>query len=194
MEEHSRIKSRMEGIDTIGEFVYVIQRHKGNDDNRAKHRRIEVTGTSEDGLGFRVAEDECEDPHDDLLDFVEPLALSQVSCSNVDDYSWHDMQSLLLSKEVQEKYLRSTPKLKKELQNLDLDNTLWNLRSWDKNRTAMVKLHFGERKKGYGGHFGDHSKPAIYNLMNNFKVSYIVSTLHAKVWYQHKGISYDDHL
>jgi hypothetical protein len=175
VEEHSRIKSRMEGVDTIGEFVYEGEDH-------AKRRRIEATGTLRDGLEFGVAEDEREDLHDDLLDFAEPPASSRVSGSDVDDYSQHDMQSLLLSKEVQEKYLRSAAKLKKELQNLNLDDTLWNLRSWDKNGVVVVKLHCGECKKGFGGHSSDHSKLAIHNLMNNFKVSHVVSTLHAKAW------------
>jgi hypothetical protein len=84
--------------------------------------------------------------------------------------------------------------LKKELQNLDLDDILWNLRSWDENGVAVVKLHCGECKKAFGGHSGDHSKLAIHNLMNNFKVSHVVSTLHAKAWCRHKGVSYDDHL
>ena len=69
----------------------------------------------ENGLGFGVAKDELEDPHDDLLDFVEPPTYSRVSSFDVDDYFQHDMQSLLLSKEVQEKYLRSAANLKKEL-------------------------------------------------------------------------------
>jgi hypothetical protein len=129
----------------------------------------------------------------DPLDSVEPIASSRVSGTDVDDFAQHDMQSLLLSKEFQEKYLRSAAKLKKELHAMDLDDTLWNLRSWDENGVPVVKLHCGECKKGFGGQSGDHSKAAIHNLLNNFKVSHIVSTLHAKAWCRRKGISYDEH-
>ena len=58
----------------------------------------------------------------------------------------------------------------------------------------MVKLHCGECKKAFGGYPGNHSKLAIYNLMNNFKVSHVVSTLHATTWCRRKGVNYNDHL
>ena len=36
VEERSRIKSRMEGVDTIGESVYKIRKHKGEDHDCTK--------------------------------------------------------------------------------------------------------------------------------------------------------------
>jgi hypothetical protein len=193
VEDRCRIKSRMEDVDTIGTSVYVIRRDEGEEHDRAKRRRVEATGTSEDGLLFGVPDDMPQFPDNDPLDSVEPIASSRVSGTDVDDFAQHDMQSLLLSKEFQEKYLRSAAKLKKELHAMDLDDTLWNLRSWDENGVPVVKLHCGECKKGFGGQSGDHSKAAIHNLLNNFKVSHIVSTLHAKAWCRRKGISYDEH-
>jgi hypothetical protein len=57
-----------------------------------------------------------------------------------------------------------------------------------------VKLYYGECKKGFGGQTGKHSKAIIHNLFNNFKVSHIVSTIHAKAWCKRKGENYEDHL
>jgi hypothetical protein len=41
---------------------------------------------------------------------------------------------------------------------------------------------------------GDHSKGSIYNLLNNFKKSHIVSTLHIRAWCKKRGgVTYEDH-
>jgi hypothetical protein len=61
------------------------------------------------------------------------------------------LKSTLLYNEVQEKYVRNAAKLKRELADLNLDDNLWHLRSYDENGVAVVKLYCGECKKGFGG-------------------------------------------
>jgi hypothetical protein len=83
--------------------------------------------------------------------------------------------------------------LRKEFKQLDLNNHLWHLKSWDDKDVPVVKLHCGECKKDFEGDSGDHSKCAIHNIFNNFKKSHILSTLHIQAWCRRKEISFNDH-
>jgi hypothetical protein len=101
------------------------------------------------------------------------------------------LKSSNIAKEIEEKYVRAAMKLRTELAALNCGDNMWHLRSWDE--VVVVKLYCGECKKGFGGEIGDHSKQAIHNLFNNFKVSHVTSTLHAKAYCKRKGVSYDNH-
>jgi hypothetical protein len=103
------------------------------------------------------------------------------------------LKAVLLPKEVEEKSMKTAEKLRKILIQIDLQDHLWHLRSWDDNGVPMVKLYCGECKKDFGGNSGDYSKAAIHNLLNNFKKSHILYTLHVKAWCRRKGISFEDH-
>jgi hypothetical protein len=83
--------------------------------------------------------------------------------------------------------------LKTELAALNCGDNLWYVRSWNEDGVAVVKLYCGECKKDFGGQTRDHSKQAVHNLLNNFKVSHVTSTLHAKAYCRRKGVSYDNH-
>jgi hypothetical protein len=79
------------------------------------------------------------------------------------------------------------------LVDLNLDDNLWHLQLYDENGVAVVKFYYSECKKDFGGQIGEHSKAIIHNLFNNFRVSHVVSTIHAKAWYRRKGVNYEDH-
>ena len=116
-----------------------------------------------------------------------PPTTSRVNREDVQDINYNDLKSILLVKEVEAKYVRkgdSLDKLRKEFEQLDLNNHLWYLKLWDDKDVPIVKLHCGECEKDFGGDSENHSKYAIYNLFNNFKKSYILSTLHILAWYK----------
>jgi hypothetical protein len=130
----------MENVDIVGDSVHVIRVREGDDLDPAKRRCVEAIGMSGEGLGFPPSENMVEFPDDDPLESGEPLASPRVSGDDSESYSQHDLKSTLLSNEVQEKYVRNVAKLKKELADLNLDDNLWHLQSYDENRVAMVKL------------------------------------------------------
>lgn len=192
-EEQCRIKTRMEGVDTVGDSVYVIQARHGDEHDRAKRMRLHVGGDVPEEVAATEEVNHSPDFHPIDSGEADPSSRVTTILDYVDQFSGHDFKSVLLSKEVQDKYVRAASKLRKELADLNLQDNLWHLRSWDDGEVSVVKLHCGECKKEFGGQSGDHSKAAIHNLINNFKVSHIVSTIHAKAWCRRKGVSYDDH-
>jgi hypothetical protein len=132
----------------------------------------------------------------EVTNLSEPPATSRINGGDVHDVNHNDLKSVLLVKEVEVKYVKkgdNLDKLRKELEQLDLNNHLWHLKSWDDKDVPVVKLHCGECKKDFGGDSGDHSKCAIYNLFNNFKKSHILSILYIRAWCKQKGISFDNH-
>jgi hypothetical protein len=114
----------------------------------------------------------------EAVDLSKPPTTSRVNEEDVQDVNHNDLKSVLLGKEVEAKYVRKGDKLRKELEQLDLNDHLWHLELWDDKDVPVVKLHYGECKKDFGGDSRYHSKCAIHNLFNNFKKSHILSTLH----------------
>jgi hypothetical protein len=147
----------------------------------ATRRCLEGFGTSGGDGDVGNPPAECVEPanDEDLVDVSLPVDSSRVS-GDGDCAEANDLKSTLLPKEVLDKYMKATSKLKKELALIDLKDHEWKLKSWDLNGILVVKVYCGECNKDFGGTRGDHSKNTIHNLFANFKKSHIQSTLHIK--------------
>jgi hypothetical protein len=77
----------------------------------------------------------------EAADLSEPPTISRINGENVQDVNHNDLKSVLLAKEVEVKYVRKGDKLRKELEQLNLNNYLWHLKSWDDKDIPIVKLH-----------------------------------------------------
>ena len=117
---------------------------------------------------------ECVEPTNDrdLVDDSLLVDSSRIS-GDGDCTEANDLKSTLFLKEVLNKYMKATSKLKKELALIDLEDHKWKLKSWDLNGILVVKVYCGECDKDFGGTSGDHSKNTIHNLFTNFKKSHI---------------------
>ena len=103
------------------------------------------------------------------------------------------LTSTLLSDEVMKKYNGVVPKLKKDLENVDMADHDWHLKTYDLNSVGVMKIHCCECNKEFCGATRDHSKSVIANLFANFKKSHLHSTLHIKQWCLRKKVQYNDH-
>jgi hypothetical protein len=167
IEECCKIKTRLEGLNTIGKCVYVIRVSSDDGSGAAKRRRLEGFGTSGGNGDIGNPPAECVEPANDgdLVDVSLPVDSSRVS-GDGDCAEANDLKSTLLPKEVLDKYMKATSKLKKE-------DHEWKLKSWDLNGIPVVKVYCGECDKDFRGTNGDYSKNTIHNLFANFKKSHI---------------------
>lgn len=55
-----------------------------------------------------------------------------------------------------DKYLEHADKLKRHLATILLDDHLWYLKSWDVKDKVVIKIHFGECTKDFGGRIGNY--------------------------------------
>jgi hypothetical protein len=88
--------------------------------------------------------------------------------------------------------LKKAEKMKKELAQIDLQDHVWHLKSWDEKDIHVMKLYCVLCNKNMRGDSGDHSKGAIHNLLNNFKKSHVLSTLHVRSWCRKQGLNFED--
>ena len=192
-EEACKIKARMERVDTISSSIYVVKITEDGNADRRKRRRVERASTSPEDIQFQ----ETTEAISTLVEFPplpdnEALPESRVSVPDIADSFSHNMKSVLLPKEVEAKYLTKAEKMKKELVQIDLQDHVWHLKSWNKKDIPVVKLHCVSCNKNMGGDSGNHSKGAIHNLLNNFKKSHVLSTLHVHLWCRKQGLNFED--
>jgi hypothetical protein len=136
------INPRFEKLDTIGTCVYVKRVSKDLEADRSKRRLVEAIGTS--GVAPDVDHAPAIVPdvvEIEAADLSEPPTISRINGENVQDVNHNDLKSVLLAKEVEVKYVRKGDKLRKELEQLNLNNYLWHLKSWDDKDIPIVKLH-----------------------------------------------------
>lgn len=202
VEEKCRIKRTFEGMNTVGERVYVIPAEPVGDEGLAKRRRTN-DGSWREGEGFRDG--------DELLGFCPPVEEAELpdhsdapadpttsslsppcaaSPDGTEPYSASNLESTQVSDEVMEKFKSQVLKLQKELLEMDFDDHLWHLKSYDQNDVGVVKLHCGECKKDFGNSTGDYCKSILFA---NFKNSHLQSSLHIRSWCRRKGVECLNH-
>jgi len=130
-----------------------------------------------------------------IVDPIVPLVdSSKVSssgdCSKVDDIP---LKSVLLSKEVMDRYLEWAKKLRAEFKRVVISDHDWWLKTFDLTGNRVVKLWCGECKKYCGGGSIDDTKVHIDNLFNNFRKSHIVNASHVRNFGVAKNVDFDNH-
>jgi hypothetical protein len=103
--------------------------------------------------------------------------------------------SQLVAKEVIAKYQQVEEKLPRDLHESSCDgnDVVWYLKFWDANGNGIVKIHYGECQKDFGGNTGDHTNYAITNLFASFGKHHLQTNEHIKSYCQRKGISWFNH-
>jgi hypothetical protein len=99
-----------------------------------------------------------------------------------------DFQSLLLTKDVVERYLLIGKTLRLDLKSICQDDHKWKLKTLDVNDIGVVKVHFAKCDKDFGSNTRNHSKAAVHNLFMNIKKFHLMSAIHIRNWCWRKGI------
>jgi hypothetical protein len=140
----------------------------------AKWRHVEGFGTSGGDGDAGNPPAECVEPANDGNLVEDSLLVDSSRVSGDGDCTEaNDLRSTLLPKEILDKYMKATSKLKKESALIDLEDHEWKLKLWDLNGIPVVKVYCGECDKDFRGTNGDYSKNTIHNLFANFKKSHI---------------------
>jgi hypothetical protein len=190
LESRCRIAVTLEEFNDLLDEIYVIR--VGDAENPpSKHRRVEAIGET------NVAVPEPPPVVEEVIEFVfteeeTPLAQGSRVTRNTDLFIY-DFKSLLLSKELEAKYVAAAKTLQKELDNDLYNNQVWHLKSWDSDGMAVVKMWCGECGKDFGGTSNNQSSLAICNLFTNFKKSHLKTSTHIRNWCRKRGKDYNDH-
>lgn len=193
IEESSRIRVKLERLNTIPSKVYVIQDSVVGE-RLVKCPRVGDASVVFDSIGTGVSKfpdcDPVEIPDEDGLQ----QNLASTSVVSHTETTLPLLNSKVISKDVLQWYTKGEDKLRKDLAHITLEDHIWMLKSWDQNGVAVVKLWCEECKKSIGGDSGDHTKAGVTNLFSNFKKSHIMSVGHAKNYCRCKGIEHLERL
>ena len=192
--ESCRIRPRLERLNTVQPTMYVIPVTIESND-RQKRMRIADASFVNDSEQIFVAEGALSEGPSPVM--VDPVSTnpetSRVSGSDEVHDSPALLSSTLIPREVMDWYLRAEEKLRKELNQIALEDHSWSLRSWDESGVGIVKLYCDECRKDFGSNTGEHTKPGVTNLFANFKKSHIMSLSHIKNWCRKKGVDFYNH-
>ena len=180
----------MEQLNLVGSDVHVVKCSTVGTEV-LKHTFEEAfDDTIRHNVGVDVLETDpfCAPEDSDTLALQESFRVSALEVKVIEFY----LQSLLLREEILEKY-KVCHFVKKELRDISLDDHVWNLKLVDINGVAVVKLHYGECDKDFGGSSREHTKSTINNLFANFKKSHIMSNAHIWAWCTRKRIPWAEH-
>lgn len=179
--ESCRIRPRLERLNTVQPTMYVIPVTIESND-RQKRMRVADASFVNDSEQIFVAEGALSEGPSPVM--VDPVSTnpetSRVSGSDEVHDSPALLSSTLIPREVMDWYLRAEEKLRKELNQIALEDHSWSLRSWDESGVGIVKLYCDECRKDFGSNTGEHTKPGVTNLFANFKKSHIMSLSHIK--------------
>ena len=168
-DDQCRIRKTFEAMNPVSERVYVIPEPpvSGSRDLGATcFPHVGETGSNDFVAPSEVEFDSVD--VDDLETNVYPSLEVDGVAVGFNPEVIEDVANLLESKlipdDIMANYKRGAEKLRRDLADLDFADHLWQLKSYDLNGVAVVKILCGEYNKESGGTSGEHNRSIIQNL------------------------------